>query len=158
MNQKNKIKKESGILVADALSCFLLIAFTFLMIYVCACYVRMIQIRLEINEIGRQYLYKIEAKGYLTDDDKNDMIKELTESIYINGKSIVFVDSIDFSGTSTSKIEYGETVNLVCKLEFANPLYTYFLNLKNEGSMFDIDIPSSQRVTHIIDMSATSKW
>lgn len=149
MNKKKYVchKKESGVLAIDEVSCIFVILFTFLMIYVCACYVKMTQMRMEIDSIGRQYLYRMEADGYLTNEDRTLMIEDL---VLIGVKR----ESINFQGTTINQAPYGSKVTLSCSVAFDNPICAV---LSNRNSIFHMT-GLQETITHVIEMSATAKW
>lgn len=163
-------KKEKGSFVVDELSCFLVTAFMFAMILAYASYAKMVQMRLAIDNVAKEYLYQMEQEGYLS----NEMMLLMKKDLKCIG---VKEESVDFSETShmvANQAAYGDKIVLCCTVSFDNPLYDllsiqkhsngeeYNVNsdgtLTNpEGTMFTIG-GLNPTITYKVRMSATAKW
>lgn len=130
--------------VIDQLGSIIVMAFVFAMILAYAAYGNVVQKRLSIDNTAKEYLYKMEQEGLLTDADKANMTKDLADA----GVTVE-----DFNGTTTKQVAYGDKVELICKVKFENPLYTVF----KKDSLISIS-GFEETIEHTIKMSATSKW
>lgn len=63
----------------------------------------LLQCKIDINQIARQYILRMETVGYLTADDRNEMVDKLTE---------LGVTDISLAGTTTVPVEYGSDIHL----------------------------------------------
>lgn len=90
--------------------------------------------------IARKYMLKMEQNGYLTADNKTEMISDFND---------IGINNIDISGTTLSQVNYGEDVYLCIS-------YKYPVKSIGTGNGF---IPSFQNVdkTITIKKSSTSK-
>lgn len=59
--------------------------------------------KLEIGQISRKYILKMETEGYLKEPDKESLLKELKN---------VGMASIDLSGTTLQPVTYGDAIYL----------------------------------------------
>lgn len=59
--------------------------------------------KLEIGQISRKYILKMETEGYLKEPDKASLLKELKD---------VGMSGIDLSGTTLQPVTYGEAIYL----------------------------------------------
>ena len=59
-----------------------------------------------LNQITRKYMLRMEADGYLTQENKNAMVLEL---------QTLGVDGVDLTGTSLTDVGYGNQVTLNVK-------------------------------------------
>lgn len=132
--------------IIDQLGSIIVMAFVFAMILAFAAYGKIVLMKLAVNNTAKEYLYKMEQNGYMSDDDQKEMTAKLEE----RG---ITVQEDGFTGTTSSQVPYGDQVVLMCKVEFTNPLYSVF----KEGSY--IVIPGfPDKLTYDVSLSATSKW
>lgn len=163
-------RKELGSMVIDELSCILVMGFMFAMIFAYTGYSKMVQTRLAIDNVAKEYLYQMEQVGYLSSEMEHLMAEDL---------ALIGVDknTIDFSRTShkeTNQAAYGDIVTLNCVVTFDNPLYSmlsvekksngreYTLDNNGnptnpEGTMFTV-AGLNPKITYTVNMSATAKW
>ena len=59
--------------------------------------------KLEISQIARKYILKMETEGYLTEGTGNELLSELHRA---------GVRSVDISGTTVVPVSYGDTIVL----------------------------------------------
>ncbi len=59
--------------------------------------------KLEISQISRKYILKMETEGYLTEAARNDLVSELQDAGMYH---------IDISGTTLQPVSYGDAVYL----------------------------------------------
>ena len=59
--------------------------------------------KLEISQLSRQYILKMETEGYLTEENRQALIQELQK---------VGLQEIDLSGTTLQPVSYGDTILL----------------------------------------------
>ena len=62
--------------------------------------------KLEISQLSRQYILKMETEGYLNESNKQSLLQEL---------HALGVQNIDLSGTTLQPVSYGETILLKIK-------------------------------------------
>ena len=96
------MKKECGN-VLDFLTIILtIIAMSILVMVYLECTNLMMK-KLEVGQISRKYLLKMETEGYLTEGSKNSLLAELQQA---------GVRSVDISGTTMVPVSYGDTIVL----------------------------------------------
>lgn len=62
--------------------------------------------KLEISQVSRRYILKMETLGYLNEQDRQEMIAELTN---------LGMQGIDISGSTLQQVQYGDTIVLRIK-------------------------------------------
>lgn len=84
-----------------------------------------------IDLVCRQYLLKMESKGYLNQSDKNNLINSLNE---------IGVNDVDLTGTTISEVQYGDKIVLLVKGRLKTHTYTLdsMLGLNEEDTYIDI--------------------
>ena len=92
------------------------------------------------EQISRQYILRMEADGYLTEEAGNELITDL---INIGG------DRINLSGTTMSRCEYGTTIKLCISMRLPMESISVF-------NMFDTDTQTIYKDT-FIEKKTTSK-
>ena len=96
------MKKEQGN-VLDFLTILLtIIAMSVLVTVYLECTNLMMK-KLEVGQISRKYILKMETEGYLTESAKNSLLAELQQA---------GVRSVDISGTTMLPVVYGDTIVL----------------------------------------------
>ncbi len=84
-------------------------------------FMKVLQIRSDVNQISRAYLLKMESKGYLTREDAANLERSLEK----DGK----ITEIDLAGSTILPAAYGEKIMLCIKgkikmeLQIAIPLF-----------------------------------
>lgn len=148
-DRKNSIHTEQANVI-DQLGTIFVVAFVFALILAYSAYGKLVQERLAIDNVAKEYLYRMEEKGYLTSDDKI-LLEEDMESIGV--KEIQFTSSSGVSTTET-QVAYGDKVTLALNVEFINPLYATF---STEGAMIKI-FGFEKNISYDVIMSSTAKW
>lgn len=98
-----RMRKKSRGNILDFLSIMLtILAMSILVMAYLECTGLMMK-KLEIGQISRKYILKMETDGYLDEQNKERMLKELEEA----GMS-----KIDISGTTLQPVSYGDAVYL----------------------------------------------
>lgn len=59
--------------------------------------------KLEINQVSRRYILKMETEGYLTETGRLELLQELQS---------LGMENIDLSGTTLQPVSYGDTILL----------------------------------------------
>lgn len=59
--------------------------------------------KMEISQISRKYILKMETDGYLTEPTRNELVRELSEA---------GLQQIDISGTTLHPVSYGDAIYL----------------------------------------------
>ena len=157
-------KKEEGNAI-DWMAGVIIMIMMFVMIMAFAAYGRQVDIRLDVNTVSKKYLYKLEEFGYLTSEEYNEYLDEL-KGIFTNSEDVTvtsITDSTGKSGTPVGKsnqVAYGDTVKLMAKIKFRNPIYTYMdtRGKKNKGTLWFSVTGLDEYTEYTIDISGTSKW
>ena len=82
--------------------CIFVICIAFVMISFADC-VRVINVKSSVSQISRQYILKMETYGYLTGEDRDDLVSAL---------SGVGLENISLAGTDMSEVGYGNKISL----------------------------------------------
>ncbi len=99
---KLHLRKNDGS-VGDVMPmCIFVICIAFVMISFADC-VRVINVKTSVSQISRQYILRMETYGYLTENDRGDMLRSLSES---------GLENISLAGTDTSEVGYGNEIKL----------------------------------------------
>ena len=136
--------KEKGNVI-DQIGSILVMAFIFVMLLAFAAYGRMTQVRLEYNNIAKEYLYLMEQNGYLRAEDKTLLVDD-----FANAKANVVIEP----DTTEVQQTYGDKVTLHLTVTFQNPLYTVF---STDGAMFNI-FGFNPDLVYEIKKTTTTKW
>ncbi len=62
--------------------------------------------KLEISQVSRQYILKMETEGYLSEQNRQSLLQEL---------QTLGMQNIDLTGTTLQPVSYGETILLKIK-------------------------------------------
>jgi len=141
--------------VIDQIGSVLVIAFIFCLILAYAAYGKVTQQRLAINNIAKEYLYRMEENGYMSDDDFNHFISDMSLiGVTINAADVA---SLGAQGEQTDYIQvtYGDKVTLAFTAEFENPFFSLFT--KEGGSLFRI-MGFDEKISYDVVTSSTAKW
>ncbi len=74
--------------------------------------------RMDMSQVTRKYILRMETKGFLDEADRNNLVQELQE---------IGVQNVDLSGSTMHPVAYGDTIFLCVKGSMAGKV------LKNEG-------------------------
>ena len=80
--------------------------------------------KLEVSQISRKYILKMETEGYLSQENKNQMLLELKN---------LGIQNVDISGTTTQQVTYGDTIVLKIKGSVKSNMLAGEEELWNEG-------------------------
>ena len=162
---RNRIlKKEDGNAI-DWMAGVIVMIMMFVMIMAFAAFGRQVDIRLDVNTTAKKYLYKMEEKGYLDNSEYNDFLDEL-EGIFTTAEDVEVTSITDNTGRNgtpvgaSNQVAYGDTVRLMAKIRFRNPIYTYIdkNGRNNKGTLWFSVAGLNQYTEYTIDVSGTSKW
>lgn len=141
--------------VIDQIGSIIVVAFIFCLILAYSAYGKITQERLSINNVAKEYLYKMEEIGYMSTEDfanfKDDMA---AIGAIVNAAS---VSELGAQGVQTddTQVTYGDKVTLAFNVEFENPFYSIFT--KEGGSLFRI-MGFDEKISYDVIMSSTAKW
>ena len=82
--------------------CVFVICIAFVMISFADC-VRLINVKSSVSQISRQYILRMETYGYLTDNDRQGLMRSLSET---------GLTGVSLAGTDTSEVGYGNEIKL----------------------------------------------
>ena len=82
--------------------CIFVICIAFVMISFADC-VRVINVKSSVSQISRMYILKMETYGYLTVDDRNELVDALSNA---------GLENISLAGTDMSEVGYGNKICL----------------------------------------------
>lgn len=159
--------KEAGNII-DELGSIIVIAFMFAMVLAYAGIAKLAEMKLGIDNVAKEYLYIMEEEGYLSTDEEESLTNDLV-SLGVDE------DSLDFSGTDTSQVAYGDQVTLYFTGTFDNPLYDLLSSDKHsyDGEAYELNADGSpvdsnrtmftiaglsEKITFTINFSSTAKW
>lgn len=99
------MKKNQGNIMDFLTILITITAMSFLVTVYLECTNLMIR-KVEIGQISRKYILKMETDGYLTEPTKNELVRELREA---------GLQQIDISGTTLHPVSYGDAIYLKVK-------------------------------------------
>lgn len=150
VNIKIRNRMENGNIIDELGSIFVMI-FIVALILVYTAYGRLTQERLAVNNIAKEYLYKMEEQGYLSPDDKINMENDLASEV--DGITVAW-DAVTQNVNPEQQVTYGDTVTLSFSVTFPNPL---FMTFSRDESY--VKIPGfSNTLTYPVSVSSTAKW
>ena len=132
--------------IIDELGSIFVMIFIIALILVFTSYGKLTQQRLAINNIAKEYLYKMEETGYLSVDD---MVKMETDMKEIGVTELTFGPETD-----TQQVTYGDSVTLAFHVVFPNPLFSTF---SQEDSYIKI-LGFDPDLGYDVNISSTAKW
>ena len=101
--KKNIMRNKNDGSVGDVMPmCIFVICIAFVMISFADC-VRLINVKASVSQISRQYILKMETYGYLTENDRDNLVRSLAES---------GLENISLAGTDMSEVGDGNEINL----------------------------------------------
>lgn len=101
--KKNIMRNKNDGSVGDVMPmCIFVICIAFVMISFADC-VRLINVKASVSQISRQYILKMETYGYLTENDRDNLVRSLAE---------IGLENISLAGTDMSEVGYGNEINL----------------------------------------------
>lgn len=154
----NPMRLEKGNVI-DQIGSILVVAFIFCLILAYSAYGKITQERLAINNVAKEYLYKMEEIGYMSPEDfqnfKDDMSNIGVTVVGADGSTDASVLTAQGEQTDYNQVTYGDTVTLAFTVQFENPFYTIFT--KEGGSLFNI-MGFEENISYDVVMSSTAKW
>lgn len=135
-------EKEPGNAIDLMASGFVLL-FCILMILFTLSYAEVVELKLEADMIGKNYLYRMEQEGYLSPDGKSEMIAAFQE------KEMQVIINL---ATTIQQVPYGEPVTLDVNITCKNPVYE---QLQNNWLINTIIKPE---LKYHLNYTTTSKW
>ena len=106
-------------------------------------YTKTLEKKMNADIIGKNYLYRMENEGYLSDEVKEEMIQS-----YADQGMTCTVDS----RTTSRQVAYGNPVYLVIDLSFDNPSS----EVMTKNGIANIIAPN--KIDYHLEYSTTSKW
>jgi hypothetical protein len=87
----------------------------------------------KIEMLGREYILRMETEGFLTDGDKDNLIKNLNE---------FGVSNISLIGTTSVPVKYGDKIilHMEGKIQISSSRLVNWLHLQKESSLVPIII------------------
>lgn len=152
-----KVNTERGNFV-DNMGVLFVMAFVFALLLAFISYAKMIQMKLDVDHIAKQYLYIMEQYGYLPSDingNTEQTIKEALAKAGCDPDSFVLNKSVTQYG-SFKQVEYGDSVSFCFYVKGKNPLYTYLHGNPEDNWFFQQWI--NQYVDINVHVTSTSKW
>lgn len=80
--------------------------------------------KMEVSQVSRKYILKMETEGYLSQENKNRMLEELKN---------LGLQNVDISGTTLNPVFYGDTIMLKIKGGFRQNMLERKEELWNGG-------------------------
>ncbi|MBR4083510.1 MAG: hypothetical protein IKK33_04410 [Lachnospiraceae bacterium] len=80
--------------------------------------------KMEVSQVSRKYILKMETEGYLSQENKNRMLEELKN---------LGLQNVDISGTTLNPVFYGDTIMLRIKGGFRQNMLERKEELWNGG-------------------------
>lgn len=159
----NKKHKGNGDLIA---SLFVILALTIFSLFFINS-IADINTRIQMDQVARKYILRMESEGYLTASDKSSMISDLMQIPSV--KAVTDGSDISFSGTTESEVGYGGTIILKFSCPAAVTKYVS-PSTHTEGSGDDavevadtttfggIRRDASTKETYVVTKSSTAKY
>lgn len=143
-------KKEDGDMI-DMMGSVLVLIFVFGMVLAYFSYSKMIQMKMSIDNIAKEYLYQMEESGQFTTAMQNSMKAELQAlGCTVN----------NFTGTSptgSTQAGYGSVITLKCSVTFPNPLYTNLGTASHTGTFDFVTIATNAKITYTVERKSVAR-
>lgn len=153
---KKDNKKENGIAV-DLFSTCIVIIVTFMLVLVMLTFAKVVEIKIDSDIIGKNYLYRMEQQGYFNEAvDLNDMEKSFIDKGIITNSSGSI--ALDRANTTIKQVAYGSPVSLKFTVNFPNPMYTYLPNNVAGFGNLNLRGAFAKEVSYKLEYTTTSKW
>lgn len=138
--------------VIDQIGSILVVIFIFALILAYSAYGKLTQERLAVDNVAKEYLYKMEEYGYLRIEDETEMVEAMNK---VGATVVSFGETTRESELSTdAQVTYGDQVVLDLTLTYPNPLFNVFSSDNAWIKIFGFD----SEIEYRIRMSATAKW
>jgi hypothetical protein len=110
--------------------------------------------RIQMDQIARKYILRMEAEGKLTSDEMNDMKNELLSIPSV--AEVTDGSDIDFSGSTTTAVGYGKTIILKIKCPAAT---TAYIQPSSDSTVIGgLKRNRDTAKTYVITKSSTAKY
>ena len=139
--------------VIDEIGSVLVMILVFALILVFAAYGKVTMQHLAVNNVAKEYLYRMEENGCLTSDEVTSLKADMKSTGVTNTEDTDFLSN---ASDVETQVTYGAKVTLSLKVKIPNPLYTTFGNKDNLLYKSVMGFP--QTFSYPIVMSSTSKW
>lgn len=148
-------KKENGFAM-DLLSTCIVIIAAFLLILVMLSFAKTVEIKIDSDIVGKNYLYKAEEQGYFDTADVANIKRDLQKKgIEVTRVELITSASGGAKATTTSQVAYGSPVTLSFKVYFSNPMNKYLPGATEFGNINSI---FKKELTYTLSYTTTSKW
>lgn len=146
----------------DYVAAVFIVSFTVAMIFLFTGYSKIVQQRLAVDNIAKEYLYIAEENGFLTSSNIDSLVNDLE-------KAGCYRESIDLTGTTITQVAYGGRVTVSIYCEYDNPLFTLFTKQISNTNDFHVDESTvdndgnkvngtKPKLKYSHSISSTSKW
>lgn len=113
------MKKDEASSAMDVIECLVAVLVLSFILIITFDYVKVQNIYMDANALGRTYIHTLEVDGCLTDEVKADLKSKL---------ETLGLENISFEGTTNDVPEYGERVCLVIKADYKDSLSNRFID------------------------------
>lgn len=120
-------KMEKGDMLTYFVTSMFVLFFMFSLLYLWMCYAKIVQLKLDCNDIAKKYLYIMEQNGGLTSAEINALKADLvavgadTNSIDLSGSTIPSLTGIS--------VNYGDKITLQIEAKAQSPMYSLMRNI-----------------------------
>lgn len=149
--EKRLNKREEGNIVTDSFMTLLTMLLITAMILAMISYATMINKKIEIDRVVKNYLYLCEQEGYLSSANLSAMITDLTQDSDHGGNNI-FCTNVTTTGTTVAQVSYGQPVTVNVTVTFDNPVAKV---LNNSGPL---SARVANTITYHIQYESVSRW
>lgn len=144
-------KKEEGSSIAiDLCACLLVFVFSFGMIIAYLSYTQAAQMKMQIDNVGKEYIYKLEETGLFDSTMQAGLVTEL------EGLGCTIVPG-SFHTNATTQVAYGKEITYEITITFPNPLYER-LGAEKKGASIVTVAGIKPNITYTIERRSTSRW
>lgn len=138
--------------VIDQIGSILVVVFIFALILAYSAYGKLTQERLAVDNVAKEYLYRMEEYGYLRSEDEDAMVAAMES---VGAKVVSFGDTTrEKESGSDVQVTYGDQVVLDLTLSYPNPFFNVF---SSDNAWIKI-LGFEKEIQYHVRMSATAKW
>ena len=110
-------QEESGNMI-DLTACLLVFVFTFAMILLYMAYTKSAQMKMTVDNVAKEYIYRLEETGIIDDTMKANLEKSLKA---VGCTNVTFPDG--WSNAYKRQVPYGDELYFRVEMDLPNPLY-----------------------------------
>lgn len=143
-------KEDGSSLGVDLCACLMVFIFSFGMILAYLSYTQAAQMKMQIDNVAKEYIYKLEETGMFDNTMKNG----LKTSLEACGCT---VDMTTFQTNASTQVDYGKEVRYQVTVSFPNPLYQR-LGGEVHGESIVTVMGLKPMITYTIERRSTSRW